>query len=90
MTQRPMHIETKLIHAGEPEPRIEGAVTLPIFQSSTFEYAGQDHYDKLKYIRMNNTPNHVALHQKLAALENADVALVTASGMAAKIGRAHV
>ncbi len=83
MTQRPMHIETKLIHAGEPEPRIEGAVTLPIFQSSTFQYGGQDHYDKLKYIRMNNTPNHVALHQKLAALENADAALVTASGMAA-------
>ena len=83
MTQRPMHIETKLIHAGEPDPRIEGAVTLPIFQSSTFQYAGQDHYDKLKYIRMNNTPNHVALHQKLAALENADAALVTASGMAA-------
>ena len=35
-------IETRLIHAGEPEPRIEGAVSLPIFQSSTFEYAGQD------------------------------------------------
>jgi cystathionine beta-lyase/cystathionine gamma-synthase len=32
---------------------------------------------------MNNTPNHVALHQKLAALENAEAALVTASGMAA-------
>jgi len=32
---------------------------------------------------MNNTPNHLALHQKLAALENADDALVAASGMAA-------
>ena len=83
MTQRPMHIETKLIHAGEPKPRIEGAVSLPIFQSSTFQYGGQDHYDQLKYIRMNNTPNHVALHQKLAALENADAALVPSSGMAA-------
>jgi len=78
-----MHIETKLIHAGEPKPRIEGAVSLPIFQSSTFQYGGQDHYDKLKYIRMNNTPNHVTLHHKLAALENADAALVTSSGMAA-------
>ena len=28
-------------------------------------------------------PNHMALHQKLAALENAETALVTASGMAA-------
>ena len=83
MTQQSLQIETKLIHAGEPEPRIEGAVSLPIFQSSTFQYGGEGHYDKLKYIRMNNTPNHVALHQKLAALENADAALVTASGMAA-------
>ena len=77
------HIETKLIHAGEPQPRIGGAVSMPIFQSATFEYAGQDSYHDLKYIRLNNTPNHVALHQKLAALENAEAALVTASGMAA-------
>ena len=83
MVQKEIHIETKLIHAGEPQPLIEGAVTLPIFQSSTFQYNDQDHYDKLKYIRMNNTPNHLALHQKLAALENADAALVTSSGMAA-------
>ncbi len=77
------HIETKLIHAGEPEPLIMGAVSMPIFQSSTFEYAGQKSYHDLKYIRLNNTPNHVALHQKLAALENAEAAIVTASGMAA-------
>jgi cystathionine beta-lyase/cystathionine gamma-synthase len=83
MTHRSMHIETKVIHAGEPEPRVGGAVTLPIFQSSTFQYTGQGNYDELKYIRMNNTPNHVALHQKLSALENAEAALVTASGMAA-------
>jgi cystathionine beta-lyase/cystathionine gamma-synthase len=77
------HIETKLIHAGEPEPPIEGAVSLPIFQSATFEYAGQTSYNDLKYIRLNNTPNHVALHRKLASLENGAAALVTASGMAA-------
>jgi len=77
------HIETKLIHAGEPEPLIHGAVSMPIFQSSTFEYVGQDSYHALKYIRLNNTPNHIALHQKLAALENAEAAIVTASGMAA-------
>lgn len=78
-----MAIDTKLIHAGEARPLIEGAVSLPIFQSSTYAYAGQGSYHELKYIRMNNTPNHLALHQKLAALENAEAALVTASGMAA-------
>ena len=77
------HLETKIIHAGEPEPLIGGAVSMPIFQSSTFEYTGQTSYHDLKYIRLNNTPNHVALHEKLASLENAEAALVTASGMAA-------
>jgi len=76
-------LATKLIHAGEPEPRISGAVSMPIFQSAMFEYAGETNYHDLKYIRLNNTPNHLALHKKLAALENAEDALVAASGMAA-------
>ena len=76
-------LDTKLIHAGEPEQSISGAVTLPIFQSSTYEYSGQTSYHDLRYIRLNNTPNHLALHTKLAMLENADAALVAGSGMAA-------
>jgi len=76
-------IETKLIHDGEPKPRIAGAVSMPIFQSSTFEYAGEEGYHDIRYIRLNNTPNHLALHEKLAGLENGEAALVTASGMAA-------
>lgn len=76
-------LETKLIHAGEPSPLIEGAVSMPIFQSATFEYRGEQDYHSLRYIRLNNTPNHDALHQKLAAIENAEAALVTSSGMAA-------
>ena len=83
MTKTDRRLDTKLIHAGEPEPRIEGAVAMPIFQSSTYEYAGATSYHDLKYIRLNNTPNHRVLHAKLAALENAESALVTASGMAA-------
>jgi cystathionine beta-lyase/cystathionine gamma-synthase len=76
-------LDTLLIHAGEPTPRIGGAVAMPIFQSANFEYGGEESYDDLKYIRLNNTPNHVALHQKLAAVEGGEAALVTASGMAA-------
>jgi cystathionine beta-lyase/cystathionine gamma-synthase len=83
MTNRSSHIETKLIHAGEPEPRIDGAVTMPIFQTAMFESAGEKSYHEIRYLRLNNTPNHVALHAKLAALENAEAALVTSSGMAA-------
>ena len=78
-----LHVDTKLIHAGEPEPRHHGAVVLPIFQTAMFETHGDEGYHDMKYIRLNNTPNHDALHRKLTALEGADAALVTSSGMAA-------
>ena len=74
-------IDTKLIHAGQP--RIQGAVEMPIFQSAMFESAGETSYHDLGYIRLNNTPNHKALHVKLATLESAEDALIAASGMAA-------
>jgi cystathionine beta-lyase/cystathionine gamma-synthase len=83
MRDKKRQIDTKLVHAGEPSPRIEGAVTMPIFQSSTFESEGGASYDTIRYIRLSNTPNHDALHRKLTALENAEAALVTSSGMAA-------
>ena len=76
-------IDTKLIHSGEPEPRIGGAVAMPIFQSAMYETAGEGSYHDIKYIRLNNTPNQIALKEKLSALENAEAALVTSSGMAA-------
>jgi cystathionine beta-lyase/cystathionine gamma-synthase len=83
MPQEFERIDTKLIHAGEPDPRVAGAVAMPVFQTAMFEYAGEADYHALRYIRLNNTPNHEVLHAKLAALENAEAALVTASGMAA-------
>jgi len=76
-------IDTKLIHSGEPSPLIHGAVSMPIFQSATFAYRGEQDYHALRYIRLNHTANHEALHAKLAAIENAEAALVAASGMAA-------
>lgn len=74
-------LETQVIHAGEP--RLEGAVAMPVFQTAMFLYAGEQAYDDLRYIRLNNTPNHLALQQKLAVLEGGESALVTATGMAA-------
>jgi len=74
-------LDTRSVHAGEPDPRVEGAVTLPIFQSAT--YTHEDPEAPPRYVRYNNTPNHKALHEKLAILTGAESALVTASGMAA-------
>ncbi|MEE9166323.1 MAG: PLP-dependent aspartate aminotransferase family protein [Candidatus Neomarinimicrobiota bacterium] len=76
-------IETKIIHSGEPDPRVDGAVVMPIFQTAMYEFSGDTGYHDIPYIRLNNTPNHLVLHEKLAALENAEAALVTSSGMAA-------
>ena len=83
MSESSMRIETKLVHAGEPLPRIAGAVQMPIFQSATYEYGGEGSYHDVRYLRTNNTPSQLALHAKLAALEGSQAALVTASGMAA-------
>jgi cystathionine beta-lyase/cystathionine gamma-synthase len=78
-----MRIETKLIHAGDLKPRPAGAIALPIYQSSTFEYTGATDYHDVRYIRLNNTPNHQVLHDRLAALESGEAGLVAGSGMAA-------
>jgi cystathionine beta-lyase/cystathionine gamma-synthase len=83
MSESSLRIETKLVHAGEPMPRIAGAVEMPIFQSATYEYGGEGSYHDVRYLRTNNTPSQLALQAKIAALENAPAALVTASGMAA-------
>lgn len=84
MARKHERIDTKAIHAGEPEPRIGNAVVAPIFQSSTFVFDQEGAaYDEIRYVRLNNTPNHELLHAKLAALENAEAALVLGSGMAA-------
>jgi cystathionine beta-lyase/cystathionine gamma-synthase len=76
-------LETQVVHAGDPRPRIDGAVEIPIFQSATYEYRGEARYDDVRYLRLNNTPTQMALAAKIAALEGAEAALVTASGMAA-------
>ena len=82
-SEQTRRLATRAVHSGEPEPRIEGAVSMPIFQSATFETAGETSYDAVRYVRLNNTPNHQALHAKLASLEAGEAAVVAASGMAA-------
>jgi cystathionine beta-lyase/cystathionine gamma-synthase len=83
MAKKFTRIETKVVRAGEPDPRVMGAVSMPIFQTAMFETFGGEGYHNVKYIRLNNTPNHLVLHEKLASMENAEQGLVTSSGMAA-------
>jgi len=83
LKEETMRPDTLLVHAGEPHPRIEGAVAMPIFQSATFQTTDDRGYHDIRYAPLSNTPNHVALHAKIAALEGTETALVAASGMAA-------
>lgn len=74
---------TQCIHAGqEPEP-VTGAVTVPIFQTSTYV---QEAFGKpragYEYARTKN-PTRLALEEQLAALEGGATAHAFASGMAA-------
>ena len=76
-------LDTNAIHAGSPEPNIEGAVIAPIFQSANYLMADEETYEAVRYIRLGNSPNHLLLQSRLAALEGGEEAIVTASGMAA-------
>jgi cystathionine beta-lyase/cystathionine gamma-synthase len=83
MSKKSRSIDTKVIHSGEQRPRVDGALVQPIFQTATYEYEYGLEYHDVKYIRLNNSPNHVALGKKLAAIESGETAMVVASGMAA-------
>src|SRR5256885_13945494 len=67
--------------AGEPLPRIAGAVQMPIFQSATYEYGGEGSYHDGRHPRTNNTPRQLALHAQLPAPEGSQAPLVTPRGM---------
>ena len=73
---------TKSIHAGqEPDPST-GAVTVPIFATSTYVQEEIGKNKGYEYARVSN-PTRTRLEQNLAALEGGIAARVFASGMAA-------
>lgn len=77
-----MGFSTKAIHAGqEPEPAT-GAVTTPIYQTSTYVQEALGQHKGFEYARTQN-PTRLALEQNLAALEGGREAYCFASGMAA-------
>ena len=73
---------TKAIHAGQqPEPAT-GAVTFPIFATSTYVQEELGKHKGYEYSRLSN-PTRTRLEENLAALEGGLAARVFASGMAA-------
>jgi cystathionine beta-lyase/cystathionine gamma-synthase len=73
---------TRAIHAGqEPDP-LTGAVTVPIYPTSTYVQQGIGEHKGYEYSRVSN-PTRTRLEQNLASLEGGVAAPVFASGMAA-------
>ena len=74
---------TVAVHGGERRPGPDGSVVFPIYQGTVYEVEPGTGYHDIKYIRLNSTPSQNYLHDKLAAIEGAEAAVATSSGMAA-------
>ena len=80
-----MKLETFAIHDGNiPEPRT-GAVSVPIYQTSTYFQDGLGRDRGYEYSRTGN-PTRAALESALAGLEGGKFGLAYASGSAATVG----
>ena len=77
---------TRAIHAGQPPDPTTGAVSVPIYQTSTFaQHAIGETYGGYEYARTHN-PTRRALEECIASLEGGRHGLAFASGMAAIAG----
>ncbi|MEP6538783.1 MAG: aminotransferase class V-fold PLP-dependent enzyme [Bryobacteraceae bacterium] len=77
-----MKIETRAVHAGRHIDPATGAVTTPIYLSTTFERDADGEYPRgFSYSREDN-PNRRALEACLASLEGGKEALAFSSGLA--------
>ncbi|MBI2090329.1 MAG: cystathionine gamma-synthase [Deltaproteobacteria bacterium] len=78
-----LRFATRAIHAGqEPDPTT-GAVTVPIYQTSTFAQIAPGVHKGYDYSRTDN-PTRTALQKALASLESAKCCLAFSSGMGAE------
>src|ERR1035441_75727 len=83
---------TRCVHAGEDRHGQSAPLTTPIAQTSVFVIPGLDELrryaegdrDLYLYSRYGN-PTITAAEEKIAALEGADAAVITSSGMAAEL-----
>lgn len=77
-----MGFSTTAIHAGNEPDTATGAVSVPIYQTSTYAQDALGVHKGYEYARTQN-PTRLALEKNIAALENAKFGYAFASGMAA-------
>ncbi|HFM5636997.1 TPA: cystathionine gamma-synthase [Enterococcus faecium] len=75
-----MHIQTKLIHGGISEDPTTGAVSVPIYQTSTYRQDGVGQPKQYEYSRSGN-PTRFALEELIADLEGGVRGFAFSSGL---------
>ena len=84
-----MDFETRAIHEGqEPDPTT-GAVTVPIYQTSTYVQEAVGEHKGYDYSRVAN-PTRTALQRCLASLESAEHGIAFSSGLGATTTLMHL
>ena len=84
-----MDFETRAIHDGqEPDPAT-GALTVPIYQTSTFVQEAVGEHKGYDYARVSN-PTRTALQLCLASLEGAEHGIAFSSGLGATTTLMHL
>ncbi|MFO1057038.1 MAG: aminotransferase class I/II-fold pyridoxal phosphate-dependent enzyme [Dongiaceae bacterium] len=90
MTVKSQHPETLVLHAGHRSDSATNAVAVPIYQTTSFQFAHTEHAANLFalkelgniYTRIMN-PTTAVLEERIAALEGGVAALALSSGQAA-------
>src|SRR5438309_6363383 len=82
-------IETLAIHAGQPPEPVTGAISTPVYLTSTYVQAGPGEHKGFEYSRTHN-PTRYALEANIAALEGARYGFAFASGCAATTTVLHL
>ena len=77
-----MGFRTDAIHAGQEPDSATGAVTVPIYQTSTYVQEALGKHKGFEYARTQN-PTRLALERNMTTLERGVAAYAFASGMAA-------
>ena len=77
-----MGFATTAIHAGNEPDTATGAVSVPIYQTSTYKQDALGEHKGFEYARTQN-PTRLALERNIAALEGAKFGYAFASGMSA-------
>src|SRR3954464_6290501 len=84
-----MDFETRAIHEGQGPDPATGAITVPIYQTSTYVQDAVGEHKGYDYSRVAN-PTRSALQEAVASLEGADYGVAFSSGLGATTTLMHL